>query len=570
MSGWIERLVSGRERSAEAVLLVISALVAWYFRFVQDDAFITYRYSRNMARGQGLVFNPGERVEGYTNFLWTLIHVIPEKLGWSTPLFSQVLSIAMMLGTVAIAMRIARRLFGSVGFSFLVACALVANMTFLGYATGGLETMMQALLLTAVLWCVLEAMIDGRAISTARLIAAGALAGLAVLTRLDSAVFLAALLAALLYRQSRLDDGRWRTAARSVAVAAAPLLVLVVPWLIWKFDYYGELLPNTFFAKSAANPLVPFAYGLFYILSYFVSYAAFLLIGRFRRYRHGFFEVPGVRAVFAVVPVWLLYICVVGADFMEFRFFVVISPLLAMLAAWLVDRFVNLRPQVLLVAAMLAFSLAHQLLVWPVPIPVLSFRGINHWPNQSHTTWLALGNLLHEDFPGGPGVPGQPVIAVAPLGVISYFSDLESIDMLGLTDATVARHGDDAQQYYPGHVKMAAPDYLAKRGVDLIIGQPGLVHPGEFESYRLSDLIKIYPVTDLRKLPESAVVVEIPATEDWVWPVIYLGGNDKVDEAIERNGWKVKQIDRTCDPEDLAGIVNLLARLTATRTCPDI
>ena len=53
---------------------------AWIVRFVQDDAFITYRYARNLARGEGLVFNPGERVEGYTNFLWTVMHWLPERL----------------------------------------------------------------------------------------------------------------------------------------------------------------------------------------------------------------------------------------------------------------------------------------------------------------------------------------------------------------------------------------------------------------------------------------------------------------------------------------------------------
>ena len=42
-------------------------------RFVQDDAYISFRYARNLADGLGLVWNAGERVEGYTNFLWTLM-----------------------------------------------------------------------------------------------------------------------------------------------------------------------------------------------------------------------------------------------------------------------------------------------------------------------------------------------------------------------------------------------------------------------------------------------------------------------------------------------------------------
>lgn len=574
LSGWLENRIAGPDGLAEALLLLVAAAAAWVFRFVQDDAFISFRYARNMARGNGLVFNVGEPVEGYTNFLWTLIHVIPERFGWNTPVFSELLGIATMVVTVAIVLVVSRRLFASRGFALLVGLVLVANMSFLGYATGGLETMMQTMCLMGVVWALLPALMDGtQRLSAPRLLLAGGASGLAVLTRLDSVVFLAVLFVAACVVQWRADRTSPMNPVRTVLLSAVPAAVLVVPWLIWKLDYYGQLLPNTFYAKSASGPLQPVLYGLLYVLAYFISYGAFLLIGRFRKYRRSFFEVPGVAALLAVVPVWLLYICYVGADFMEYRFMVVITPLLAMLAAWLLDRFVRLRSQVLLLAVLAVFALSHQLVVNPIPFPVLSFKTINHWPTESDTTWFALGELLHENFPGGPEAEGQPTIAVAPLGVISYFADLESIDMLGLTDADVARNGDDAQMYYPGHVKMATPDYLESRGVDLVIGQPMPTrHPEQFDSYRLSQLVTIYPVTDLRELPEEAVVVELPATTtpdgvDIVWPTIYLGGNELVDEAIERNGWVTKEIVRECDPDDLPG---LLQRVVATRTCPDL
>ena len=572
LSGWLGRLVGNRPLRAEAVLLAVAAVLAWVFRFVQDDAFITYRYARNLARGEGLVLNPGETVEGYTNFAWTVLHAIPERLGWSTPVFSQLLGIVMMLIAVHLTIVISRRVFHSEGFALLVGIVTVANMTFLGYATGGLETMMQAALLLGVTRALLDALVDRSAVPTPRLLAAGFLAGLAILTRLDSVVYLVGLYGAVLVRQWD-SRGSLPRLVRTLGVSAVPAVVLVAPWFAWKLSYYGEVLPNTFFAKSASGPLQPLLYGLFYVVAYFISYGAFLLVGRFRRYRRSYFAVPGVAALSAVVPLWLAYVVYVGADFMEYRFMVVITPVMAMLAAWLLDRFVNLRTQVLLVAVLAVFSLAHQLIVPPLAFPVLSFRSINHWPSESPTTWLALGNLLSETFPGGPSVEGQPVIAVAPLGVISYFSDLETVDMLGLADAEVARNGDDAQMYYPGHVKMATPRYLEDRGVDLIIGQPGPTRdPQRFDGYRLSQLVEVYPVTDLRELPPEAVVVELPATTtrdgvDIVWPTIYLGGNELVDEAIERNGWAVKPIIEECDEADLQ---DWLTSVVADRTCPDL
>jgi arabinofuranosyltransferase len=425
----------------------------------------------------------------------------------------------------------------------------------------------------AVSWALLDALIDRSRVDSPKLLLAGVFAGLAILTRLDSVVYLVGLYAAVLFRQWGSGNRPVGVLVRTIGLSALPAAVLVVPWLVWKLSYYGELLPNTFYAKSASGPLQPVLYGLFYVVGYLLSYGTFLLVGRFMRYRRSFFAIPGVAPLFAVVPVWLAYIVYVGADFMEYRFIVILTPLLAMLAAWLVDRFVNPRSQVLLVSVLLVFSLAHRFVVPPLAFPVLSFRTINHWPTDSATTWYGLGSLLAQNFPGGPEVPGQPVIAVAPLGVISYFSDLETIDMLGLTDAEVARNGDDAQMYYPGHVKMATPAYLQSRGVDLIVGQPGPTRdPQQYDGYRLSQLVSIYPVTDLRELPDEAVVVELPATTtadgvDIVWPTIYLGGNDRVDEAIERNGWAVKPIIRECDPDDLDV---WLTRLVASRTCPDL
>jgi arabinofuranosyltransferase len=571
----LDRVVAGRWTAAEWLLYVVAAAAAWTVRFVQDDAFITYRFARNLARGEGLVFNPGERVEGYTNFLWTTLHALPEYLGWTTPLFSQVLGVVVMVGTVAVALRLSRRVFGDPAMAYLATLALVANVTFLGYATGGLETMLQALLVLSVASLLLPVgavAVDQRGL---RRVAAGVVAGVAVLNRMDSAVLVGTWFLVHLVVQWREDcDGRAArrvVALRSVAEFGVPALAVVVPWLVWKLAYYGELLPNTFYAKSAANPLVPFLFGLLYLLCFFASYAAFLLIGRFRRRGRDFFAVPGTAQLLAVVPVWFLYICVVGADFMEFRFLVPVLPVLAMLAGYLVNVYRNPRTQAALVAVLLVFSGAHAVAPTVVPYPVLTFRQISHWPAESPTTWRAMGELLHREFPGGPLVPGQPMIAVAPLGVISYYSDLPTIDMLGLTDAWVARNGDDWDLYYPGHVKMAPVGYLEDRVVSLVLGQPLTVHADPARtSYRLSELSILWPNTDLNDLPDTAQVIEVPLTDDLVWVVISLQPNERVEEAVARNGWRVLPIDPTCDDADYGagGMARLAKLFVGDSTCP--
>ena len=162
----------------------------------------------------------------------------------------------------------------------------------------------------------------------------------------------------------------------------APVLALVVPWLAWKADYYGTILPNTLEAKSWSNSWVPFLYGVFYLFTFFASYAAFLLIGRWRRLRGQFPTRHATRPMIAVLAAWALYICVVGADFMEYRFVVPVLPILAVPAAFLIDRYRTTRRQIVLVSALVLVSLVHRVVPRIIPYPVLTIEELKHWPED--------------------------------------------------------------------------------------------------------------------------------------------------------------------------------------------
>ena len=80
----------------------------WTFRFVIDDAFISFRYAANMLDGHGLVFNPGEQVEGYSNLLWVLLTSFGMKLGLPALLWARILGAGAMAGVLALAPGIVR------------------------------------------------------------------------------------------------------------------------------------------------------------------------------------------------------------------------------------------------------------------------------------------------------------------------------------------------------------------------------------------------------------------------------------------------------------------------------
>src|SRR5438094_320890 len=71
--------MNGRTRSRGMLALGAIAIIGLYMThalklgYVVDDAYISFQYARHFAHGEGLVYNVGERVEGYTNFLWVIM-----------------------------------------------------------------------------------------------------------------------------------------------------------------------------------------------------------------------------------------------------------------------------------------------------------------------------------------------------------------------------------------------------------------------------------------------------------------------------------------------------------------
>lgn len=562
-----EQLDSAAKPIRAGVVLVAVA-VAWRIRFAQDDAFISFRFARNLADGHGLVFNPGERVEGYTNILWTVIMAVPERLGWSTPTFSQIVSLGFMVATLLMCERLAVHVLGDRRTGLLALAVLAANASFLAYGTGGLETMLQTCLITAVAVLLLRptppAPFPVRHL-TRRQAMAGLLAGLAFLTRMDSAVLVSALLAVHLSRELRpmVPSLRPAAAIRGAVAFMAPVVVLGSALLIWRWDYYGELLPNTFDAKSGSNPLFRMLFAVAFLASFVVTYGYVALLPRARRYRSALRATPAGVAVLMVVSAWLGYVVYVGADFMEFRFLMPIMPMVAVVVAFLLDRYRHRWRQVALIIVMLALSAAH---VRPgLAFPAYALPDLRAWPQESPESMQQLGVMLHETFPGGVDEPGQVVMATGTLGVLPYYSELPTVDMLGLADAYVADHGEQSAIYYPGHNKVAPVEYLVDRGVHLVSQVRTLVEPVESRrAYRLSELTQVYPVVDLADLPAAARAVEVDVGSR-SWLLIYLTPHPAVDEQIREGGWRSYPISGQCRESDLTFGVRLLG----TATCGD-
>lgn len=518
-------------------ILILLAL-AWWLRFVQDDAFISFRYAQNWVRGHGLVWNPGDTVEGYTNFLWTVLMALPFRLGWDPILFSQVAGMASFVGTLLATHRLASNLGFAPATALLAVGLLGSNYSFSSYATGGLETQLQAFL-----WTVSAAVVSG-GLRSGRFgprcaLGLSLLAAAALLTRLDSLLFagpLVGLAAVSIAAEADAREPRWRSALLLLAPAAA----IVGVWFVWKAATYGSLLPNTWYAKVGASQWESFGRGLYYVAIFFVSYLLFPLVGVYlARLRRLLKSVGGPRFLVLNVPVvlWLGYVAAVGGDFMEFRFLVPALPSLFVVLAWtIVESGPGRRGRAAWVALVLAGSALHAFTFDVSPLK----RGFESIPAlrrhvEGEQGWITIGREL-----GRLAAPdGGLRIAVTPAGAIPYFSELESVDMLGLNDAWIARHGAVLSQR-AGHRRIATIAHLRERGVHLVIGHPVTLRRTDppLSALPIDRLTKLYvsqPVPDPESLDGETQVAMLRIGPEWELVALYLTPHPRV-EALREAG----------------------------------
>jgi hypothetical protein len=251
------------------VLLAFAGLVRAFAPRTVDDAWITFRYSRMWAEGQGPVFNPGEHVEGYSSFLhMALLAPVVRYAGADAalPVAKGVGLAASLLAIVGAGLLARRAAAGErwADVAGITAAALVACATGLAYhAMNGLETSLYACLLT---WGALgiASAADGGVMLGGLVLAAAAL------TRPEAPLVCAIACSQPLL--SRAWEDRIAAAApgaaspslapswRSLGVAGLLVAAAVLGQLAFRRWFYdGEWLPNTFYLR-AGGPLDRWTY----------------------------------------------------------------------------------------------------------------------------------------------------------------------------------------------------------------------------------------------------------------------------------------------------------------------
>lgn len=226
---------------------VLGAGVLSCMGFVKDDAYISFRYAHNLVTGRGMVFNEGEPVEGYTNFLWTLIMTPFDIAGADLIQVCDVLGPLLGGILVVVVVRAAKLLDGTgpLASHLWGAVWLASSSSFALWTVGGLEQSLATLLPFAG---VLLTWRGWRECSVRHvIIGSTSLAG-ACLTRPEGHLFV--VIVGLAWLISLRIPGPSR---RLFAMWAAPLVIILAPYHIWRLMYFGALLPNTYLVKAVSG-----------------------------------------------------------------------------------------------------------------------------------------------------------------------------------------------------------------------------------------------------------------------------------------------------------------------------
>jgi len=466
------------------VLVLFAVHSLSYHRMMVDDAFISYRYADNLARGHGLVFNPGERVEGYSNFTLILLLAPFARMGADLLIVSKAIGFLAGLAAILYTVRLSSHLTGIVEggcgtsrglFRFLPAFFLASSASFALWTMGGIETSLFAALLLAGLHHYMRWQEPGRARpardtgeapateraeaargagrATGQAAASGLLLAAAGMSRPEGILFAAALALDAMMRSAER-----RRLTTSDALWAACVGFPYAAYLGWKLSYYGTIVPNTYYAKvwgGWALRVKALNYGYEFVM---VNGGALLIV------------LVGVALLSCGLartrPLWLfiganvVFVFTAGTDWMPLHRFLVPSLAPVFLLASEGVRTVNDR----LKPAGAPSALLPRRAV--VTLLVIAFAGFayaeeRYSSGNTRGAYRYTGEFAIADWLRANARQDQR-LAIDSAGIPPYFTRMPTLDILGICDPHIARR--------PGYLHdKSDPDYVLAWDPDFIV-----------------------------------------------------------------------------------------------------
>lgn len=490
-------------------LVLVFLVHGLLYRLQVDDAFISYRYAWNFIHEQGLVFNPGEYVEGYSNFLWVILLGIFSLSGIEISICGVILSFLSTTWMIVEFRRLETRLMtDSPPPGWLRVWILGASGVVAAWMFAGMEGPLYMALQIRLLHCLISS----------RWIEGGLLAGLVGLVRLEGGGLMLPVALWILLRER--SGGRMKRGLQFLGVAG----LIWGAYTCWRWMYFCRWIPNVVTAKLGLDPWEAVHQGTWYL---WIQGWPYLLIAA---------------------------ICVIWARLSGAR---VQSVVAGSSLKWLMVALTGCETVLILLSGgdwMAGGRYFLFLLPWIVfllPLDVRTAGGGRRWPlalqagfliillchSLLTVTMLPLAQAMREQVAGlrvigqwlEAHVPHDFRLAVRPCGALAYeASGHRCIDMFGLTDSRIAELGKKDPLATPGHVSTWDED-IARR-------QPEIIVPGGAGFFSLP-LFNVEPVFQEKY---QAVVIRFPEVQgrfgQYLTLLVLRGEVDNLDRHWSRHG----------------------------------
>jgi len=460
-----------------------------------DDAYITFRYARNIVEGQGFVYNPGVRTLGTTTPLYTLLMA---GIGFFTgsgayPWFALVVNALADAITAALLALLAWRVSGRLALAAITGALWAVSSMSVTFAIGGMETSV------AVLWMVaaMTAYVYQRDGWVA------VFAALGVLTRIDALLWVGLLLLHhwLVYWRAHTQPGAgliqripWRTWATFAA--------LLIPWHLFSWRYFGVLVTSSVGAKRVVYH-VDDLQALTRLLQHYAT----------PFFEHEAFGVPAIVVGIALYPalaaIGLFYVAKRAPRFVPLAvypwvYLIVFSVMNPLIFRWY------------LVPPLPAYFLSILIGVWALIDALTRGRRVSAWLAVAGAAWLALSlnawvlrpdhgpdrpapemawhklELLYqevgEQIRDAEGVDHTTLVAAGDIGAIGYYSEARILDTIGLvTPEMTAYYPVDEELLIPGANYAVPPDLILDYCPQFVVLMESFVRNGLAKDPRFTE-----------------------------------------------------------------------------------
>ena len=476
------KLSQPEERKNSTFIIVFSIIIlifiahSIFLSVITDDSFIGFHYAKNFVNGSGLVWNIGEKpIEGYTNFLWVMLCSVGLLLNLELTTFSQFLGILSSVITLIYVYKIGKNILGFKTEIALIPCFMLAvSGPFATWATSGMETNLFTLFIVGSFYYELNFWLNNKRKS---LILLFLFLLLATLTRPEGLGFFLIL---FVFHLIKTREGKTLSLFKPSILAA--LIFFIIPFVVyfvWRFTYFGNLLPNTYYAKTGGSIfqwLRGFAYIIYFCIHFLLPAVPLLsiliwisidklktksIIKEIRLKINGGIRYYALSIILSSCLLYSVYIIYVGGDYMAmYRFFVPILPLIYLLLTdgynILLTNTSNFKRRNFASILLIIFILGT--IVQSTPADTLIFEKSIRQHGQYHGVlferWHSNRLTVIGKFFNNYKKSSDESIATDAIGAISYYSGLKVDDYHGLVDPYIAHlEPKNLGKGFPGHEK---------------------------------------------------------------------------------------------------------------------